>query len=346
MEIRCTLPRERDPLGHHGLADGWISAVLAGFLFLVLSAAHAASFATNTAAGIEPPAMSPRQVAPPQAPWPGDRLALEESGVPVILWLPTGCDAPGNHGRLAVHFHTADWLAIGEHLRAGYTFPLASIYLGAGSSRYRAPFEDPATWTRLIARIESELKKRDAHWPAIAWIDVSSFSAGYGAVRELVQQPAAREKIRRIVLSDSLYGGLAQDLDKSGTRRVEPDHIRSWEWFARAAMRGEKVFVFTHSAIPTESFASTFECAAALADALGVKSAPVAHASCAAAADPRYPLRTRLDVGNLHIWGYAGEDAEAHLVHPRRLADVWRSIDSLRVCAKITSDFAQTLTAR
>ncbi len=328
MRIRCTPPEKRDTPGQHGAADGWISAWLAGLLLLVPGAAQPGGFAANAPAAIEPPAMSPRQVAPPQAPRPGDRLALEESGVPVILWLPAGCDAPQNHGRLAVHFHTADWLAIEEHSRAGYTFPLAAIYLGAGSSRYRAPFEDPGTWTRLIARIEAELKKRDADWPAITWIDVSSFSAGYGAVRELVQQPAAREKIRRIVLSDSLYGGLAQDPERPNAHRVEPDHIRSWEWFARAAMRGEKVFVLTHSAIPTQSYASTFECAAALADALGVKSAPAAHASCAAAADPRYPLRTRLDARNLHIWGYAGEDAEAHLVHPRHLADVWRSIDS------------------
>lgn len=277
---------------------------------------------------IEPVVMAPRTIRPPENPPAGERIELRDRDVPFVLFLPEGWSDPTNRGRLAIHFHTADWVALGEHLRAVYRFPLVTIFLGSGSARYREPFTDTNRFPRLIEMIEAEQSRRGVNPPRIQTVDVSSFSAGYGAVRELVQQPAAFARIHRIVLSDSLYAGLASGADGQGPRVVQREQVECWVPFARAAMRGEKSFVFTYSEIPTAAYASTGECAAAILATLGLKPEPVAASGLAAASEPTYPLRLRADAGDLHFWGYAGRDAGAHMVHPRRLAEVWQALDS------------------
>lgn len=284
----------------------------------------------ETASMIVPPVMSPRAVAPPTAPEPGERLPLEEAGVRFLLFLPEGWTrAPS--GRLAMYFHVADWLAIAEHRRAGYTFPLALFTLGTGSERYRVPFQGPETFPAVLRRIESALVQRHPGAPPIHHIDVASFSAGYGAVRELVKQPAPFAVIRRIALADSLYGGLVAS-DPPGSRTVDPQHIDCWVPFAREAVAGSRAFVLTHTRVVTTSYASTAECAAALAAAVGVASQPPPPA-LPAAREPGFPLLSRADAGRFHIWDYAGTNALAHATHMHHLGDVWRALDAEEAAA-------------
>jgi hypothetical protein len=95
-------------------------------------------------------------------------------------------------------------------------------------------------------------------------------------------------------------------------------------------VRGEKTFVLTHSAVPTMKFASTGDCAAALLALLGVPREPVSPGALPATKDPDFPLRSRADTGQFHIWGYDGIDAQAHLTHARHMADVWMALDEAR----------------
>ena len=309
-----------------GLAIVFLSVFwLNGCVSVVSSSRHSESLIADR---IEPVVMAPRSVRPPESPPAGERIELCERDLPFVLFLPEGWSGPANRGRLAIHVHTADWVAVGEHLRAGYRFPLVAIFLGSGSTRYRDPFTDSSRFPRLMEMVEAQEAQRGLSQPRIQAVDVSSFSAGYGAVRELVQQPAAFARIQRIVLSDSLYGALANGTDGKGPRVVRKEQVECWLPFARAAMRGERTFVFTYSEIPTASYASSGECAAAILAALGLKPEPVTESSLAAASEPTYPLRLRADAGHLHFWGYAGRDADAHLVHPRRLAEVWRALDA------------------
>jgi len=280
---------------------------------------------------IEPPPMSIRAVAPPAQPEPGERLRIEVPGIPFFLFLPDGwTNAPAN--RAAIHFHTPDWLAIGEHWRAGYRFPLVCIQLGSGSERYRVPFAEAEQFERLIGEVERRLSQQRGRLVRLSAVDVSSFSAGYGAVRELAKQPAACARIRRIVLSDSLYGGLLPPESAAGARVVEPGHVQCWVPFVLEAMRGEKTFVLTHSQVATTSYASTPECASALLAAVRVASRP-AQTEWAAARDSDFPLLTRADAGRFHVWGYAGTNAAAHTTHARHLADVWMALDKAEMAA-------------
>ena len=91
-------------------------------------------------------------------------------------------------------------------------------------------------------------------------------SARSTAVREIIKTPAYVEHIRTIVLADSMYAGL----ETNAVRRPPREHIDVWVPFARAAIKGEKTFVFTYSAVPTTTYASSSECAHALLAALNI----------------------------------------------------------------------------
>jgi hypothetical protein len=274
----------------------------------------------------EPPPMPRRAIAEPATPPPGETVELEEFDRTFTLFVPAGWRAPASGGlELAVHFHGAPWFAIQEHLRRGLDAPLVVHSPGQGSTIYRVGFEDPARFPQLLRRVEQELKARGAPTSSrVAAVDVTSFSAGYGAVRELVKQPAAFALLRRVILADSMYGSFAP-----GTTRPATEHVDVWVPLARAAMAGDKTFVLTHSQVPTDQYASTAQCAAALLEAVGVPRRTLSPGpSSPATTDPEFPLTYRADSGHFHVWGYGGADAAAHMTHPRHIADVWIALDA------------------
>lgn len=301
-----------------------VALVTSGILLLGTSPSHAAE--------VVPPVMSPRSIAPSKIPPAGEQFQLNDRGTNFTVFLPVGwTNTLSSNTVLVVHFHTAPWFAIQEHLRRDAREPLLVFALGEGSTTYRIPFEDTNRFSRIIAQVQNELRQRSSNSEAtIAAVDVSSFSAGYGAVRELVRTPASFNLLRRVVLLDSLYGGLEPATSGSTNRVPLAEHIDVWVPFARAAMRGEKTFVLTHTQITTRSYASTFECAAALLQRVGIKPNKIAPGSVPAASEPRYPLLIRADRGRFHVWSYAGDDAESHMTHPRHLADVWQALDAAR----------------
>ena len=265
-------------------------------------------------AAAEPPPMPQRSIAPDKTELPGRKKILTDGDIKFTLFAPSAWQ--GSNASLTVHFHTAEWFVIEEHIRRGATHPLATFYLGEGSTVYRRAFEDAGRFGRVIDLIERELSFKASA------IEISSFSAGYGAVREIIRQPKYFERIRTIVLADSMYAAL----ETNAVRRPLREHINVWAPFARAAMKGDKTFVLTYSAVPTEAYASSSECARALLAELGVSDHAVAPNSSPAASDKDFPLLRQADAGNLHVWGYGGTNAQAHMTHPRHIAEVWRAI--------------------
>lgn len=297
---------------------------------LTFFAALVFSSITASAALPEPPPMPKRSIAPSTNELRGTQIVLTDRGTNFTLFLPHGwTNTVSSHTVLFAHFHTIAWFAIQEHGRRETKEPLIVFALGEGSSTYAQPFTDTNRFSRMITLVESEMKKRGAAaGTRVTQVDVSSFSAGYGAVRELVQQPTAVQLIRRIILLDSMYASLEPEETGSTTRRPLAAQIDVWLPFARAALRGEKTFVFAHSQVPTPAYASSFECAAALAARAGVEFKTVATNSLPATRDPNFPLLRRADAGRFHIWSYGGEDAQAHLTHVRHMAEVWQALDA------------------
>jgi len=267
---------------------------------------------------IEPPIMSPRSIAKPNS-IPGETREITDREVKFVLYTPPGY-VPRPAATLTIHFHGVAWFAIEEHRRRSLRGPLIAFHNGEGSSVYRRPFEDRARLSRWIELAEAALGTR------VSRIDLSSFSAGYGAIREIVKSPNYRKRVHRIVLADSMYAGFAPLYPGSRTRRPAPADVEPWREFAKLAARGEKEFVLTHSQVPTETYANSVACARWLSQMVGARPSLVSRQDD----DPRFPLLTRVDVGGFHVWGYGGSDAPAHVVHARHIADVWKALDGAR----------------
>jgi 5,10-methylenetetrahydrofolate reductase len=173
--------------------------------------------------------------------------------------------------------------------------------------------------------VEGECRKRGApDGSSVQSLSISSFSAGYGAVRQIIDDSAAFKLIKRVVLCDSMYGSL----DSSSQERVPAiEHIVCWKPLADAAIRGEKTFCITFSRVPTPTYASSSECASALVRLCGGENKPVEKGTLTATLDAEFPLLSRFDKGHFHVWGYGGEDGQAHMTHARHLADVWKALD-------------------
>jgi len=227
---------------------------------------------------------------------------------------------------LTIHFHTAPWLAAEEHFRRGARNPLL-IYSGfTGSSAYKEPFEDEDFFDRLLKEaavcLASETGRSNIH---VGEIEISSFSAGYGAVREILRDPRHVQRIRTILLADSLYAGYVDPADPK--RRPVYGHIAPFVEFARLAVKGEKRFLITYSGVVPGTYASTEECARAIVEKIGGKIKPATRpVHRTLSQDSKYPLVGCYDRGGLHVWGYAGDDAKAHLAHVRALADFWTAL--------------------
>jgi hypothetical protein len=251
----------------------------------------------------------------------GEQLALDERGVKFTLFLPQGWSTNCvTNAAITAHFHTVASSAIPSHVRRGSLDPLIVFALGSGSSAYRAPFEDTNRFGRILDLVEKQLRERGAEC-RITNVDISSFSAGYGAVRELVKSPQYFAIIRRVVLLDSIYGSLQAQPAGVTNRVADPAHADVWAPLARAAMKGDKTFVITLSDILPPNFASSLEVTSALLDHVGLKLEPTTFAT------NEFALISRVDAGNFHVWRYAGTNGPAHMAHVQHMADVWRAIE-------------------
>ena len=236
-----------------------------------------------------------------------------------VLFLPANWNSNAASQTLTMHFHTAPSFIMQEHVRRGSANPLACFQLGSGSAVYRRAFEEPERFDRVLNAVTETLRKHAARSINVESVELSSFSAGYGAIRELVKSTNVFRQISAVVLADSMYGALATN---TAARQVASEHIDVWVPLARAAIEREKTFVFTYSEVPSTSYASSMECAGALAKALSLTNSTVAPD-----ADLPFPLLRRADLGNLHLWGYVGTNAQAHLTHVRHLAEIWQAIE-------------------
>jgi hypothetical protein len=274
-----------------------------------------------------PPPMPKRAVPPMDPPPPGERIEIADGDCKTLLFVPKGYSLPPDGSvRLTIHFHTTEKYIVGEHLRRGMKEPLLVAHLGEGSSTYGRPFQDIDRFGRLLDRVEESLSTTQTK-AKITQVDITSFSAGYGAVREILKQDKYIQRIRRVILADSLYASWDPATTQPGaTSRPAQENMEPFAKFLQMAALGEKTFVLTHSQVPTP-YANTAATAKWIAELVGAQKIPIANGSLPATTDPQFPLEYRMNKGRLHIWGYGGTDMHAHLTHVRHIADIWTALD-------------------
>lgn len=218
-------------------------------------------------------------------------------GVPSAVWL---------------HLHGATATVEQQFARIGAPGVLVTLTLPGLSKVYADHFSEPRVFGELLQEVADIVRKRGGGdgWEPGPWM-VSSFSAGFGGVRQLLRQPEAFERIAMLVMADSIYCGYAGSVSE---RRVDPELMAGFTAYARLAAEGKRRMLVTHSAQVPEGYASTTETADFLIAALGGRR-EVAEESWGEG----LVSTGRFAQSSLEVVGFAGREAEDHLQHLRSL---------------------------
>ncbi len=208
-----------------------------------------------------------------------------------------------------VHFHgqTAMRMTLAQVAR-GVAF--VGIDLGIASGPYQDAFASPEAWPALKRSIESALKAQSGDPRAhIRHIALTAWSAGYGAVNEILKHDKAG--IDAVVLLDGLHAAWDPTHTSHTTGNdVTAGPIAPTLEFAKMALKGEKIFVFSHSEVDPVTYPSTRLTADMLMRELGIKRHPVSNSS-----SDKFGLYGTVDTRGVHIWSYHGGDKAAHCTH-------------------------------
>jgi len=210
---------------------------------------------------------------------------------------------------LLVHFHGAGYVARRAAYDSGRPFILAVVNLGAGSSVYEREFQSESAFDRLVEGVRDCISQRQAADIEIGRVYVSSFSAGYGAVRAILKDHAS--EIDGIVLLDGLHTDYVpprQVLAQGG--KLNDAKLKGFRDYARQAMEGQKKLLITHSEIFPGTYASTTETTDYLLDSLHLQRHPVLKWGPVG-----MQMLTETRAGGLTVLGFAGNTAPDHIDH-------------------------------
>jgi hypothetical protein len=199
---------------------------------------------------------------------------------------------------------------------------LVGIDLGVGSGAYEGALALAKPFDELLVSIERGLRKHsgnpDAH---IRHLALSSWSAGYGAVVDVLRHHEAR--VDAVVLLDSLHSGYVKGPphDMHAIWGVWSGPLAPVVSFARLAAKGEKKLWLTHSDVRPPGYAATAEVADFLLGEVGGVRAPMQGTTPLGA-----ELKSGADLGGLSVRGYTGNGEHAHCAHTELLAEVVRDV--------------------
>ncbi|HYW29927.1 MAG TPA: hypothetical protein VE869_00375 [Gemmatimonas sp.] len=236
------------------------------------------------------------------------RSFIGPAGKPVELRIPRSVRRRGDFD-LVVHFHGAAWLPHQAVASLRNETVSAVVNLGAGSGTYDRAFADTVAFDSLLATVVREVATESGRAARTRSITLVGFSAGHGAIRRILRVPRYLRAIDAVLLHDGMHTSYVPDGKGLADGAVlDTLNLADFAALARAAMRGEKRFVVTHSEIFPGTFASTTETADWLLSALNLKRTPVLRWG------PRGMQQlSHVKVGRFELLGYAGNSAPDHV---------------------------------
>ena len=202
---------------------------------------------------------------------------------------------------LFVHFHGAAWVAEVAAARSG-RFAVISVQTGAGSSTYAKQFSDHGLFGAMLR--EATEKTGVTFGP----ISLTAWSAGHGAIREILSVPEYYARVQKVLLIDGLHTGYVNGKPGPLESQLEPDHLEIFLQFAKDAIAGRKTMIVTHSEIFPGTFASTTETADWLVAQLGLR-----HRAVLKWGPSKTQQLSETKAGKFLLLGYAGNSAPDHI---------------------------------
>ncbi len=190
---------------------------------------------------------------------------------------------------------------------------LVGIDLGIGSGPYEAAFRTPGVFENLVHSVEKAMAEKTGNPKAhVRKVGLSAWSAGYGAVQEILTHDYAKRIVDTVVLLDGMHCGYSgESLDET--------QLQPFIDFARRAAAGQKLMFVSHSSIIPPDYASTTETANYIIAKLGGHPTNVHPHG-------RGPMGLEListyNRGNFHVRGYMGNDKMDHCAHIGLFRDI------------------------
>lgn len=226
--------------------------------------------------------------------------------------------AQRNRHLLVVHFHGAPWL-VEHHVKNRLPeAALVTVQIGAGSRVYADAFSKEGVFTRLMKEAEGQVGALTGVAVRFDRIVLIAFSAGYGAVRSILQHPGEYAVVDAVLLADGLHASYASEAvgPRAADLPVDESSLAPFIALPRDAAAGRKRMIVTHSEVFPGSFASTTETADVLLRHLDLQRQRVLR-------DGPIGMQNLSEAkrGGFVLLGFAGNSAPDHLDHLYALGD-------------------------
>ena len=223
----------------------------------------------------------------------------------------------GNVADVLVHFHGDPQTVWNNAKYAQLNAIVVTVNYSGLSSAYTTPFSNASLFQSVLDEALTKVRQQADVPDNLQWdqLGVSSFSAGYGAVREILKSAGYRNQIDALLAADSLYATTAGD----GTPL--DSQMADYKTFATLAKNGQKTFLYSHSQVPTFTYETTGECGDELMQHLGI-SASVYNVNGLGTLN----FYRRAQSGNFKLWGALGTDGDSHLEHLRYIGEFYKQL--------------------
>jgi hypothetical protein len=297
-----------------------------------VGASAAEASAAEASAAVPGPSAAAASSAPPPVVAPRADAAFDRRGHTAfaggyLAVTPDFASADGVYD-VVIHFHGNTELVEQSFAHAKINAVFIPQNWGLGSGVYETRFAGPRAFPELLARVQAAMEKRGLRGARLGRVALTAWSAGYGAVLRILEQPALAERIDAVILLDCLHIGRV-----AGKRRPAVEQLGPWERFARAAMDGRRLLTITHSDITPDAFVGAHDTTDLLLRRLGVlryAGGEEAVIPALPAVEGVLPKRLRLplqplslaDRGQLFVRAYAGDEPEHHIYHLMEMATI------------------------
>jgi hypothetical protein len=235
---------------------------------------------------------------------------------PVEVFIPDR-SAEAKECVLLIHFLGANYVVQYAAEQFKGDIVTAFVHLGAGSKINGQAFEDSTRFTTLLDSIRLTSRTYLNHELKIGKVILSGFSAGYGAVRQILSTLANYDRVDAVLLLDGIHASYVPDrkLIADGGR-IDSTHIESFLKLAQDASRPDsrKQFLVTHSEIFPGTYASTTETTDYILQKLNCKREPLLEWGPLGMQQLSSARRN-----HFKVMGFAGNTAQDHVDHVQAL---------------------------
>jgi hypothetical protein len=223
---------------------------------------------------------------------------------------------------LLVHFHGDPQTVWNNSKYADLNAVIVTVNYSGLSSAYSTPFSNASLFQSLLDEALTKVRQQADIPATLQWdkLGVSSFSAGYGAVREILKSATYRNEIDALLAADSLYATTAGDGTPLDSQMVD------YKTFATLAKNGTKTFLFSHSQVLTFTYENTMETGDELMQHLGISANTINTNGLGTLNFYRHAK-----TGNFELWGATGADGDAHLEHLRYIGEFLEGLPLAKV---------------